>query len=282
MTTPPRFPQWKDLTAVNFVTEAFLVGCTPNIGLFLEFAKEPAQDLLLFFLLPDAFDIGQAIFEPKRGRRTKPARHGRKRRRGAGIPDVNDLIGGKVRAVANPYNAIRLTPFRYLFPILNIYEGINFGVAVIEGLTDVVYSGMLGALLMRPNNCRELGRYYAYMPSESTESFNTTVAVSPTVLNVNFDNSLWTCRYPLSDYYIGFQCEIMPSAPGDVLDVQPVLKNLDGEIIHSGGVSTIRHGTWTTITVGGDFPEDEWCEWGVSGTGGFLKMREKMVLAFGS
>jgi len=280
MTIDPRLPQFKDFTETNFITEALLIGCAPNIGIFLEFAKEPAQDLVLLFLLPDAFDIGQKIFEPKRGRRTKPNRHGRKRPSRRGIPDVNDLIGGKARATLNPYNAIRLSPVRYLFPLLNIYEGINFAVAVATGIKDTVYSGLLGAYLFDANNCREFARYAAFDQNEAAESTNTTIAISPTIANVGFDSSLWTCKYQHAPFYVGFQCEVKLALAGGPISATPVLRKLNGEIMHSGGEIEISYNSWTTATVGGEIPAGTWCEWAIEGEGRFLRMRTKQVLAF--
>jgi len=280
MSVDARLPQFKDFTATNFITEAILVGCAPNLGLFIEFAKEPAGKLALLFFLPDAFDIGQAIFEPRRGRRTKPNRHGRKRPRRFGIPDVNDLIGGKARSVLNPYDALKVGPFRYLFPILNVVEGVTFAAAVVEGLVETTYSGMLGAFLFDGNNCREFARYCAMNPNNAAEGTNTTIAISPTIANVGFDSSLWTCKYEHANFLVAFQCEVKLALAGGPITATPVLRKLNGTVMHEGGAVEISYDNWVTAGVGGEIPAGEWCEWAIEGEGRFLTMRQKQVLAF--
>jgi len=280
MSVDARLPQFQDFTATNFITEAILVGCAPNLGLFIEFAKEPAGKLALLFFLPEAFDIGQAIFQPKRGRRTKPNRHGRKRPRRFGIPDVNDLIGGKARSVLNPYDALKVGPFRYLFPILNVVEGVAFAAAVVEGVVETTYSGMLGAFLFDGNNCREFARYCAMNANEAAESMNTTIAISPTIANVGFDSSLWAIQYDHAPYYAAFQCEVKLALNGGPITGTPVLRKLNGDVMHSGGNVEISYGEWATVGVGGEIPAGEWCEWSIEGESRFLRMRQKQILAF--
>jgi len=280
MTDPPRFPQWRDLTAVNFVTEAFLVGCSPHLGLFLEFAKEPAKDLALFLIVPEAFDIAQAIFQPKKGRRTKPGRHGRKRPGTPGMPNADDIIGGKVRAVLNPYDAFKLTPFRYVFPLYNLYEGVNFGVAVVEGLIDVVYEGTLGALLMRPNYCRDFGRLYRFGPDYAVTGTGDDITISPALLNVNFDTSQWAARYNYGSYWIGVQMRARCNEFGTEGTCSACFVDLDNNLLTTGVSRELTKSGWDTLTVGDEFESGQWVKWRLTGDTSFVDTYERMVLAF--
>lgn len=154
----PRPPDIDDFAKINFIANYAMLGCRPPLDLFVEFAAEPANEVVLLFLLPDLVDIGQAIFDPQVGRRRKPGRHGRKKRLGGGIPDTSDMIGQNVRAAVNPGNYLKIGPFNYIFRIWNVYERAAFTAAVIEGFTDVGYEGLLGVITHDPTFCPDFAR----------------------------------------------------------------------------------------------------------------------------
>ena len=157
-------PDLDEISEINFVTQAVLAGCSPADGLIFELAKEPLKDLALLLFLPDAFDIGQAIFDPRRGRRRRPGRKGRKSRRGFGFPDVSDLIGNKIRSFANPQAVTRIGFKRFFWAGLGAYEAANFSVAIVEGITDVGFESLHGYFTLRPNECMEFARKSRSVP----------------------------------------------------------------------------------------------------------------------
>lgn len=155
----PKLPEFDDFTGFRFIARAALVGCYPDIWLALEFARPPATDLFLGIVTPDLFDIGQAIFEPNKGRRTKPNRHGRKGRGGVGIPDTSDIIGKIIRSKIDPADVLSLTPTKFLFRFLNIYEGINFAIFLVDGVQKTTFAAFYGPLMFRPLDCPSFGRF---------------------------------------------------------------------------------------------------------------------------
>ena len=156
----PTPPQQDAFAGINFVTNYYLQGCVPPFWLFIECAQEPAEELLFLLITPDMSDIVEAMFEPKGGRSRRPGRHGRKSGRGIGFPDTSDMVGERIRAQVNPHDALNFGPVRKLAKIHNANEGLNFGVAVVEGIVDVNVGGILGVLTNDPSNCPAMGWFH--------------------------------------------------------------------------------------------------------------------------
>lgn len=149
----PRTPSISAFSEINFVTRALLLGCEVPFGMFIELAKPALYRLAILLFVPDGFDIAQAIFDPRKGRRRKPSRKGRKRNRGAGFPDVSDIIGGTVDADIGLGTVIPIGPGRYFFTALNTAEAINISVAITEIISDISFPAFLGAFKVGQADC---------------------------------------------------------------------------------------------------------------------------------
>lgn len=154
----PRPPGYDPLNELKFITNYLLAGCEPPYDLFVEFSQAPAKDLAMLILLPDLVDLGQAVFEPSKGRRRRPARHGRKRPHIPGIPDTSDILGQKVRGWVNPHDALNFGATRAAFRIWNAYEGVAFSAAILDGLVDIGYETLWGVLSVDPDHCTNFPR----------------------------------------------------------------------------------------------------------------------------
>jgi hypothetical protein len=163
MPEPPRF---RDFTEINFVISYALLGCGPSPWLVWQVAKRPLTRLAILFFGLDYFDMAQALFAPKGGRKRLPGRKGRKRRRPRpGLPDINDFIGGQGNPEKGPLFAIPLGARSFGFQLFQAYEGISFFMAVIETGQDAAYEGMLGAILVDPSQCQDLARILRTIPN---------------------------------------------------------------------------------------------------------------------
>lgn len=280
-----RPPDIDALGKLNFITNYFIAGCEPPLWLFLEFAQEPSQDLLLLFLLPDLTDIGQAIFDPQHGRRRKPGRHGRKKRRGPRFPDPSDVIGQRVRSVINPFNALKFGPVNWAFRIWNRFEAVAFTCAVIEGLADVGYEGILGILKHDPEHCTEFPRLVRVdeIPEVAGGAGPPIwpIRVSKIETAVGFATTEYMCQAYDTAYVVHFSATIRNDQIDMPIETSVALGKIGGGGRVTSGVATLGYGESITLTVAKNFEKGEPCEWGIGTRHGFGTVLKREVVAFG-
>ena len=142
----------------RFVTPYFLLGCGSPQFLVVDLNRPAQYDLLALLLIPDIEDIVQDIFDPSGGRNSGPERRGRKRNRRTNRLSIDSLISRPIRQAVNPHNILGRTVARYIFPIWNLYEGVNFTFAIIDSVNDVLFENLLGVFEANQNECLELVR----------------------------------------------------------------------------------------------------------------------------
>ena len=280
----PRPPGLNPFQEINFITNYYLIGCTPDFWLFVEFAKEPAQDLLMLLLLPDLQDIGQEIFDPKKGRRRRPGRHGRKSRRRIGFPDTSSMIGQKVRGTINPANVVKYTPLRYVFPVVNIIEGVTFTAAVIEGVSSTLYSGHLGNISVDRNECKELDRIRRYDETPQTQG-GSGPPLDPIILRKldfvrNFQSNNSFIRHATKPYTVAFSMLVTPTQ--DLQNMHATIALGDGgtNVKYTGDNFTFQFGDVRRMTVSGDYEAGETCNFGFGDRFGFYRVLSAEILAY--
>lgn len=281
MPKPPPLQAFDDL---KFITAYFLAGCSPPFWLFVEFSQEPAKELALILLVPEFEDIAQAIFDPGKGRRRKPARHGRKRKRRIGFPSADDMIGQRVRGKLNPGNVLNIGLFRRAFPILNIYEGINFAAAVIEGTTDIGYEALWGILEADPNHCREFRRLSKTADWKATVGgvgpWLQPVNINTVVFNSGFSNTDTACRNRFGPYQVNFSCWAVNNRTDVSTEGRIVLENTTTGERFEGTEYELQPGESKFLQVSGGFGIDEWCAWGFNVDHHFIDVYQRDILAF--
>lgn len=280
----PQPPQIDGVNAFKFITNYFLAGCEPPFDLFCQFSQEPAKDVLMLLLLPDLVDIGQAIFDPRGGRRRKPARHGRKKPFRLGFPDASDIIGQRTRGIINPDNVLSYGPFTRVFRVWNAYEGVAFSAAVIDGLSNVGYSGLWGILNFDPNHCRNLERL-----AKHDDDFWTTGGpgggVHPVGIDiVDFNNGFGHTNFACTTIDNKFQINFRAQFTNNRTDIR-ASGRLGLENQTTGQVFTSNHfdlGPRETAVreVHGEFPAGDWCTWGFYDTSGFVDVYDRSILAY--
>lgn len=249
----PTPPDFQDFAGLNFVARAAMFGCVPDLWLALQFAKEPATELAGLLFLPDAFDIGQAIFEPRKNRSTRPNRHGRKGRSSLGFPDVSDLIGKMLREYVNPNDILRGPNATIMFRALNIYEGINFAVALADISEDIVINAFYGPLMFDERNCTEFSRFERLNLNDATFTGSgppaNIINMGDLVSSVNFDTT------PLLIGTNPFKCIISHQAPqirlisGAAGSIQGIILAGDGEELGRGPVVPLAAGSTASAYV---------------------------------
>lgn len=280
----PRPPNPNSFTQINFVVNYALLGCTPPFWVFIECAKEPAKDLFLLLILPDPIDIGQAIFEPEKGRKRKPARHGRKKGRGVKFPDTSDMIGQRARGVLNPGDAIKYSPVRRLFPIINAVEAVGITTAVLEGLSQVGYDGVLGAFKLDPSDCLDLDfvqRESDFQKAQGGAGPPIDAFPLPQLIkNVGFVQSQLSVLNTDKPYTANISVTLRPNTftPEDKVSValgtDVFTKRAQSSVVTFNGQET------KTIDVSADFEAGETCVWGLGERFGFFQIIEARFVAF--
>lgn len=158
----------------------------------------------------------QDIFDPSNGRGRDSRRHGRKRRRGRFTLDTSTLIARPIRAQANPHNVARFTPLRFLFPIWNIYEGLNFTVAIVDGLSDVYFEHLWGIISVDQSSCSDLARLQREDPiGNSMGGLSPPIdgcSLGNLVTSNGFTSDRFTCTLE-QDFHVAFQAQVTSTSP---------------------------------------------------------------------
>lgn len=280
----PRPPKHDGADELKFVTNYFLAGCSPPFQLVVDFSNEPNKDLLLLILAPDLDDIAQTILDPRKGRKRKPARHGKKRTKGPGIPDTSELIGAKARGVINPHNALNFKPLRRLFAIWNVYEGINFTAALIDGITDVGYETLWGILDVQTTHCYEFGRLARH---SDVDQFSGGVGPVPQPVSAEivdfssqFVSTNWTCRCLTGPYSVSVSMELYNPSSTETVEMTVALARVGGGKLEQSYRASISPGGSASLNCSQDFDAGETCEWGLGSRNGFVRVTECSVLGY--
>lgn len=254
------------------------------MGLLVEFAKEPAGELALLFILPDASDIAQAIFDPRQGRRRKPARRGRKRPKPRGLPDPSDIIGNKISASADPYGGLKVGPQKYFFPILNVYEGLTFGLAIVEGLTDIGFEAFLGALTVDASQCKQIARCmrtYGQGGFDIVGNATESLLPIPVVQQQIGMASTWgSMSYTGHDFEVTVGFTATGHWTGGNAQGRIVLRPIGlGYEVLSNRVS-LAYGSSEEVSVGASFPSGTNVQWFWRSDGGAVKMTDGLAVGY--
>lgn len=261
-----RIPHIDGIDKFNFVVNYFMQGCTPPFWLFIETAQEPAFDLLLLLLEPDMQDIVQAMFEPGGSRKRRSGRHGRKSGRKIGFPDTSDIVGAQIRARVNPHDALRFGPVKFLFKMNNVYEGVAFSAAVLDGVIDVGFEGILGVMTLRPDLCPGFGFFQSTNPGGDS----ILAIVQPWCpINLWKDETQQGFQKPTGynvlntegDYTVAFHC-IASAYPGDRVDNMTIaLLDGDGNVRAIDGPWDIPLDGSRQFDLTAEFQKGEMCVW---------------------
>lgn len=278
-------PDREDLFKFNFVLNFLLAGCVPPFYLFIQCAKKPLIRLVALFASFDAEDIAQAMFAPGHGRRRNPGRHGRKHGHGGGIPDINDVIGEKLRFddVVDPI--AEFPGYRFAFRVLNAYEGVAFTAAILDGFTDIGFEGILGVIKTDHQTCQEFNR----MARHASDWVRVGgIGPNPDPINADvlefslgfFDNRFGT-RCQTSNYSCAVSATAVNTGGGGLSEGRMVLYQNDGTIRGAGAWVTIPPLGQASVSASGSFPAGEDCFWGWQHAGNSVRLDGFSVVAFG-
>lgn len=279
-----RPPQLKDFSEIGFVVNAYMLGCRPPMTLIIETSKEPLFDLAALLFLPDTIDILQEIFDPNRGRRRNPGRHGRKKKGSGGFPDVSALMGNRLRALANPINALNIAPFRYAFKILNVYEGITFTIAIVEGVVDVAFEGLWGAFQLDNNICGEFARLSRYRDEPQTMGGGgdpfTIGNLNQKDFNVGFLETPYAADLASGPFVCTYQATVSAYTPTSDSRGRLVLFSSTDGIIAASDTVTLSGSDQATLTVSATHRPGDALGWGWYAETGFVTVTNQVALAW--
>lgn len=281
----PRPPEHENFFGLRFITNVMFAGCSIPYDIIVEFSEEPSLDLLLLIAGLDTFDIVQGMFEPIKGRRRKPGRHGRKRPRFRGIPDVNEAIGRRLvpEEIGRALN--KLSPYRIAFRMFNAYEGVNFAAAVAELSTNAAVAGIWGAFYMRHDTCQNLPRLSRGNPGPLTVG-----GVGPDWHPVNcyqrdFNNGFFDGNFNTStgasNYGIGFRVTAFNTSSTDTKTITLRLSDPIGPTYAQSSTIEVPPRGLRDLNVSTTVPAGRQCAWLIRVEGGFVQLQDVNVLAYG-
>jgi hypothetical protein len=250
----PKPPPISQLEELNFVTGYFLQGCQPDFWLFCEFAKEPAGDLFLVLFSLDIQDIIKEWLRPVRHRFRDPARHGRKRTRSRLSLDPNEYLSTRLRAKADLYPGLKLPGAKALFLISDVTDFINISAAVIEGVSDIAFAGVLGVLQHDPSNCPSMIWCRRHSTGE-TDDLGVIPVNVPIVMHVFDGANNFQIDGPYAytsfsgDWRMTFSGTIRVPNGGKAVNWRPAIYSEDRGVVETGSPFTLQPGETGHFTV---------------------------------
>lgn len=280
----PKPPGFGGFTELRFITNYYLLGCSPPFDLVIETSKEPGLDLLLLFVGFDPEEWFQTLFEPGRGRNRQPSRKGRKRKPTPGIPDWNAYLAGRARQALPGFDGIQLPGSRWLFRLWGAADFVNFTAAVLEGVTEVAFAHLWGVFKVDPQNCAPLGRFGRQEPSGQTVG-GIGPPVWPVALNIDvFSQNFgavgnFGCTPVFGDAVVAFSAGMVNDT------TQPVAGRLalytpSFEIIEESGRFEIEPGGIAFGSISADIPKNQNVAWGWKAEFGSVRMIEPAATGF--
>jgi hypothetical protein len=280
----PRPNRPDEFKQINFLVNYFIQGCSPPAQLFLEFAKEPAADLALLILGLDAGEVGESMLDSKKGRTRKPGRHGRKRGLYVGLPDPNDMVAQRLDRAGVITDIVRITPLKYVIPLWNVWEGITFTAAVVEGFTGTFYEAILGVVTVSEDQCTNLDfirRRSDFLgviggPSPSFEPINCNVLER----SFGFVGSRFGCRNVDKPFRVNFSIRIRLSQPDPSWFFKIALYNATKDIVEEASIVPGGSTAWKnrSVSMAAD-PGDE-IQWGWSENVGFAEYLDAEAVGY--
>lgn len=281
----PRPPEHEDFFGLKFITNVMFAGCSIPYDVIIEFSEEPQHDLFMLIAGINAFDIVQGMFNPTKGRRRKPARHGRKRGRFRGIPDVNDEIGRRLVPVEIRQALNRIGPYRIAFRLFNAYEGLNFAAAVAELSTQALVSGIWGAFMLDLDTCQNLPRASRSRPEELIIG-----GVGPEFWPMNlyiqdFENEMNSTglfmRCSVSDWGVGMRATVFNPQVDDEIEVTFRLSDGGSVTWAESSPVTIAPRATADVNVHANIPSGQSAYWVGRSRGGRAYLYDSNALGFG-
>lgn len=281
----PRPPQHENFFGLKFITNVMIAGCSIPYDIIVEFSEEPGTELFLIIAGLDAFDIVQGMFAPEKGRRRKPGRHGRKKLRPRGIPDINDEIGKRlvpheIRGALN-----KLSPYRIAFRLFNAYEALNMASAVAELSTDAALAGIWGAFYLKHDTCMDFARLSRRNPLPLTVGgvgpYWTPVNCAVREFNIGFFDGNFNTSTGGSNYGIGFRATISNWHDFQDRTVKLALINPLGGTYSESSEITIPAGGTRNLNVSASVPAGDGVAWVIHVESGFVELTDVNVLAYG-
>lgn len=160
MAFKPRYiPPWLD--RIRFIAKMELSGCSIPYGVFAENALPAAKEVTMVLLTFGVGDYVKELFRPK-GMRSR--RHGRKGskstgRRG-GIPDPADIAAGRNEAKEFFGDRKYGMGTRVFYAATDVLDRLAWTAFLFEGLGEIVYDGMVGAIENNPDLCPQIRRLW--------------------------------------------------------------------------------------------------------------------------
>lgn len=271
---------------INFLTNFILAGCGPKRDLIIELQTEAAKDLLLLLLGLDMQDVVQGFFDPRRGRNTKPGRHGRKRPGRFKFPDISDEIGKRVSVPEIGENFRKLPGGRYVLPGINAVEFVSIFAIVTEGVSDIVFDNVMGILRLNPEYCREFPRFQRnavggqaiIVPGGGGEP----LYFDDPQTSVGFaDRRVLAVTYE-SNWAVSVSVVILATGtPGAVLNVALRLNSPIRGQVASTDLRTIPEGETSEFTIDASAMAGEMLEWSLNVQGGTGLVLSGTVVGYG-
>ena len=276
----PVSPKWVGDAGMNFILNYIRAGCDLSAFLVIDVNSEAQKDLFLLLLVPDLEDLVQEIFDPRNGRKRSKERHGRKRPRGPGFPDISTLMGRAAVGEVDIIKGARLSPLRYVFPIWNLYEGISFTAALVQGIEGVTYERLLAILEVNPNQCQEVPRLWRIASTPITSGGAGCVPCSLPMGTLKAASGFAESGFNAScavPWQFNISAEIRRLSGGTVGGYFCMGPIGDRCRLRSPTI-TLSDDGWTSAGFSGAVPENIFYEWGWhNDPGGFVEMRNLQI-----
>jgi hypothetical protein len=281
----PRPPSPRFFDKVSFVTNFMLAGCGPERDLIFELNTDAALELALMFVTFDMGDIVQSFFDPKNGRARKPARHGKKRNRIPGLPDINEEIGRKLHPGAVGEAIEKLPGQRYVMRLANVVDRVLIQAYVLELGSDIIFDNLLGLLTLNPEYCEEFPRFRRHasgrVPAGGIFGITNINMDIPDVVTEGFTAGRFGATCWDSSWGCSVNCIVNSDDPVDEVSGWLCLIDSGENIIAQTGLLTLGYGESKPLSLSATLEAGQYAAWVWKTNFGFVNLFGANVVGFG-
>ena len=156
---------------LNYIFSYFYNGCRTDRDVVIQLAQEPAGKVALSLLSFGWEDIVKSFWRPKGLRQHRHGRKRKKKGRGGGLPQINDILAEALDPKNDLFEPLHDDGLRIWWELENTIERVSYTIMLWDLIETFAFEVILGILDTQATKCEIPGR--ASIMGRNIETFNT-------------------------------------------------------------------------------------------------------------
>lgn len=156
---------------LNYIVNYFFNGCRTPWDVVIETAQEPAGEIALSLLMFGWEDIVKSFWRPKGLRQYRHGRKKRKKGKGGGLPQINDIIAEGLDPHNDVFGPLHNDNLKIWWELENTIERVSYTIMIWDLIETFAFKTIIGILDLKATQCEIPGRIS--LQNRNYETFNT-------------------------------------------------------------------------------------------------------------